>query len=143
MDHFSGFPDYIRFTFAKDFTWKEASATPFKYTKNKYEKIGNLFTKPILKPIDFSLRNGRNPLFIIAMTIGALFSATLLFYPWVVAGVFTPAIAAGIKATAFTLTQSSIVGLCLRTLGRLNNQELMQEWDQHRIAPRGIGSLRI
>lgn len=144
MEHFSGFTDYFRFALGKEFAWKDAAAaTSFKYTKNRYEKLGHLLAKPILQPIDFSLRNGRNPLFITAMTVGAICITTLLFYPWVIAGVFTPIVAISMKAAAFAVVQSTIAGIGLRTLGRLGNQELMEKWDQGCLQPRSMGSLRI
>lgn len=144
MEHFSGYADYLRFSLAKGFSSNEAAPYhSFRYAKNRCEKVGNWLAKPILHPIDFSLRNGRNPLFITALTVGAIFMTTLLFYPTVFAGIFTATLAANIKAMAFIATQSAITGLGLRTLGRLNNRELMEKWDQHCLIPQRIGSLKI
>lgn len=144
MKHFNGFTDYLQFALAKEFIWNDGvSKTSFNFPKKKYEEIGNLLTKPILQPIDFSLRNGRNPLFIAAITVGAIFMTTLLFYPAVFSGIFTATVIASIKAIAFTTTQLGIIGLGLRTLGRLDNQKLMKEWDQQNLLPQRIGALKI
>lgn len=143
MDHFDTFSSYVRFTFARDFIKKDPSEISFHYTKNKWEKTGDFLTKPVLKPIDFSGRNSRNPFFITALTIAALFVATVLFYPAMVSGFLTIPVVVGIKTALYTLTQITIVGLCLRTLGRLNNPVLMSEWDKHNLIPQRIGSIRI
>lgn len=143
MEHFDSFSNYVRFAWAREFTTKDPCEATFKYTKNTYERLGDAMTGPVLRPMDFSARNSRNPFFITAMTIAALFVATLVFYPAVVAGLLTAGVVTGIKVTLFSLTQLTIVGLCLRTLGRLNNEALMDEWDQNHLNPLGIGSVRL
>lgn len=143
MKFFDRFSDYLRFAGAREFTYRDQKDTSFKYTKNRCEKIGHALAKPVIGPLDFIGRNSRNPLLIAALTITAVFVATLIFYPSVIAIVFTATVVVCLKAAAFTLTQAAIVGLCLRTLGRLNNQELMRKWAAHRLSPQSIGSLRL
>jgi hypothetical protein len=143
MEHFETFASYVHFSLARDFNVKDDSQTPYLYPKNNCEKVGNLLSKPVLAPLDFSMRHGRNPLFIMALTIVGVFTATMLFYPAVVAGVISVTALLVIKIAAFTLIQTSIIGLGLRTFGRLNNPQLMDAWDRQNIAINKFGSIRI
>lgn len=136
MIHFNKITDYFNFVGAKEFAYH--NNTPFRYTKNICERIGDFVVAPVLKPFDFSLRNIRNPLFIVALTVGCLFLATLLFYPGVVAAVIVGAPL--IKLAAYVLVQTTLVGLCLRTLGRLANPELTENWNSLKIQPLSLGT---
>ena len=137
MDHFSGFRDYIRFAAARKFVTEEGAS--FK-SANLPEKFGGYLVSPLLKPAHFCLKNIRNPLMIVALTVGALFASTLLFYPATLALIISgiPAI----KLAGYFTVQTTITGLCLRTLGRLHNKELMEAWDARSLTPVGIGSMR-
>lgn len=143
MKDFDSFSGYLRFATAREFTYTDQKETSFKYTKNRCEKIGDALATPVMRPLDFTARNSRNPLLIAALTVVGIFLSTLIFYPAVFAGVFTETVIVCLKAVAFTLTQTTILGLGLRTLGRLNNRELKDEWLKQRIIPQPLGSMRI
>lgn len=138
MKTFDSYKSYFSFVFAREFAELKAGR-PFHYEKGRLEKVGEVFSSPSLKPGDYVLRNIRNPLFITATVIFALALTTFLFYP-----TFVPAFlinATGVKLTAFLLTQSTILGLCMRTLGRLNNSRLIAAWEGKHIRPVHIGSI--
>lgn len=137
MNKFNSFTDYLRFVCARKFVTDDNRT--FR-TENKSERWGGYLVTPLLKPLNFCLQNIRNPLMVVALTVGALFMSTLIFYP---ASLSALAIAVPIiRLTAFTLTQATIIGLCVRTLGRLANKPLMQAWEAGSIYPVGLGSRR-
>lgn len=139
---FDSITGYWKFVNAKEFTKKDEFDTAFAYKKNLCERIGGILVYPILQPVDFSIANSRNPLMILTLTICALFATTVIFYPSVIAGMF---IISGtiIKAVFFTLTQTMILGIGLRALGRLNNSSLMNEWEKDHLNTQAIGTIRL
>lgn len=139
MKHFENFTSYVRFVGAKEFIAKEDS--PFVHHFNWAERVGSVLIAPFSKPSDYAIRNIRNPLFILSMTLTALFFTTLLYYPKVVSTVVVGA--PFLRFVAFILTESAILGICLRTLGRLQNRKLMNEWDAKNLIPLPIGALKI
>lgn len=143
MEHFDTLVSYLHFGLCRNFSVNIASSTPYHYTQNNLEKVGNFLSRPVLGPLDFSVRNGRNPLFILALTVVGVFTATMLFYPAVIAQAITPLALLVIKTGSFIALQSAILGLGLRTLGRLNNPELMKAWDNAEIVSNRFGSVRI
>src|SRR5437868_10796956 len=100
MEHFESFANYLQFSLCRNFSLQDGS--PYLYTQNTCEKVGNFLSKPVLGPLDFSVRNGRNPLFILALTVVGVFTATMLFYPAVVAQAITPLALLIIKTVSFT-----------------------------------------
>lgn len=138
MTHFDGIRDYIIFAAARKFVTKEGKS--FK-SENFREKLGGRLVSPLLKPAHFCMKNIRNPLMIVALTLGALFVSTLLFYPATLSAIIV-AIPA-IKLIAYATVQMTIIGLCVRTLGRLGNKELMEAWDARQLIPVGLGSTRF
>lgn len=105
------------------------------------EKIGEVLVSPYFKPGDFVLKNIRNPLFITAAVIVGLALTTLVFYPEVVPAIGIVALA--LKGWVFLLTQSAIAGLGLRTLGRLNNSDLMTSWSSRKLVPVPMGAVIV
>ncbi len=79
---------------------------------------------------------------IIALTIAALFVATMIFYPSVIAGIFFIS-GAIIKLSLFALAQMTVLGVGLRTLGRLTNPKLMSEWEKGNLNTQAVGTFRI
>src|ERR1700761_3467069 len=90
MKDFDSNSDYLRFVAAREFTYTDKKETPFTYTKNRCERIGIALSKSVMLPLDIIVRNNRNPLFIVAMTITALFAATVIFYPSLFGGILAP-----------------------------------------------------
>lgn len=140
MKYFDTFKDYYRFATAREFVHKE-TCTSFPYRHNRMEKIGEVLVSPYFKPGDFILKNIRNPLFITAAVVMGLALTTLVFYPEVIPAIGLIALA--LKSWVYLLTQSAIAGLGLRTLGRLNNAELMSSWVNRKLQPVPMGAVIV
>ena len=138
MEHFDSFKDYFRFLGAKEFVYTDTKAT-FEYQQNLLEKTGRFLAYPIWHSGDFMIRNIRNPLFVTAIVAAGIALTTLLFYPSVFTGVLWGV--GALKFPAYLITQSTILGVGLRTLGRLSNSQLMMSWDARQIEPLRVGSI--
>jgi hypothetical protein len=152
-------PGFFRLMFAKKFldnTVKPQEGSTFaqtkgfsicQYTPTTLEKVGRVFQWGVAGFLDFFLRNFKNPLMIITLTAIAMVVTTFCFYPIVTfAGivavipflqyVITPTV---LLAITFGIAQLTILGICLRTLGRLNNQGLMGRYNAGELKPILIG----
>lgn len=137
MKNFDSLSHYFRFALAREFVHGE-NYQPYRYKKNALESIGGFIVRPLFQPGDYILKNIRNPLFITATVIVGLALTTLIFYPAMVPGLLT--ITSALKFTGYLFTQSTIIGLGLRTLGRLQNNELMAAWKNQIPLPINLGT---
>lgn len=137
MKHFDSIGSYFRFVLAKDFLHKDTLA-PVHYRKNFLERLGGKLAGPLLKPGDILLKNIRNPLLITALVVVSIALTTLVFYPGVYAAIVP--MAKVVRFSLFCITQTTILGLGLRALGRLRDDVLMDHWIKREIVPLGIGS---
>lgn len=120
------------------------------YAKTRLERLGDFLTYPMMKMADHTMRNIRNPLMILSVTLTAIIGVTILFYPEELMQVVSRAIPIAqqvkpwmIKATLYTTLQTTILGVGLRTLGRLDpSGELWNLWNQlpREIVPIAIGT---
>lgn len=146
---FDSFSEYWKFAWAREFRYSEDEETVV-YEKTKMERLGDVIVYPIMRISDHTLRNIRNPLMILSVTITAIAVVTILFYPEELvksvakvvpyAAHFKPWM---VKVTLYTLLQINVLGLCLRTLGRLDpSGELWELWDAapRAIFPIGVGT---
>jgi len=138
--------DYFKFAGAKGFCDSEQQHL-LNHSKNSLEKLGDILIKPSTLFVDYTLKNIRNPLMITALTVAAIAVVTLIFYPaTVVAAVGTalPFIFKiqpwMIKFALFTAVEANILGLGLRTLGRLTNSTLMTAWNAREIQAVAVGT---
>lgn len=145
---FGSLQEYGRFAMAKEFV-HQGDGTNFAYQKNRLERLGEIILKPIFHPTDLFFRNIRNPLVILAMTATAIALVSIAFYPTqFMAGVYTVApflkLAEPwmVKFALYVTTQSFILGLGLRTLGRQNNEALMTALRARGLAAIPLGSIR-
>lgn len=145
---FDSYKQYFQFAFAKEFRLQE-NYDPFVYPKSALERVGEGLAKPFTGFTDYSLKNIRNPLFITTLAMTAICAVTILFYPdrvvqWVER--FIPMVLNVkpwmVKAGFYTVIQSMILGLGLRTLGRLNNPSLWETWtlEPRKIIPISLGT---
>lgn len=147
MNHtFDSYIDYFRFSCAKGF-YNLTDEKEVAYPKNILEKVGNKILAPIVVPMDRLLKNIRNPLVIVALTIAAIAIATIAFYPEVVAAAIGTALPFLLKIepwmlkfAVFSAIELNILALGLRTLGRLCNKDLMQAWKNKEIDSFAIGT---
>jgi len=141
MEHFTSFGQYLKFSFAREFIYRDETKGDFSYNPNALEKLGGYLVAPLMKPSDSLLKNIRNPLVITALTIGAIFVATLVFYPAVVVSLLQNITV--LKFAICSLVDVTILGLGLRTLGRLGvsgDNGLLSAWDKGEIIPVPIGA---
>ena len=146
INSFLSFRDYSRFATAREYFLKD-HPRPFEYSKNFLERIGDILLKPTLGPVDLLLRNIKNPLTILALAVTAIFITTIIFYPAEAAKAATTLAPFLVhvepwmtKFALFSAMNVNILGLGLRTLGRLCNKELMPAWEAQ---PRAIKPIAI
>lgn len=144
IDKFDSYRQYAGFTFAREFFHRDSKEI-FHYQKNVLEKAGGALTFVVLKPADKLILKIRSPLVVLSAVIIGIALTTILFYPAqsvaVALYIFPPLVKTGprvLKMGAFFLLQSTILGLGIRTLGRLSNPELMGMWER-----RGSDNLRM
>jgi membrane-bound ClpP family serine protease len=138
--------DYFRFSLAKSF--QTANGELFNYNKNRLDTVGSVVFKPLSIFVDHTLRNIRNPLMITVLTIIAIAATTFAFYPTFVLTSIGKILPLAlqlqpwvVKLAVFTAIEIQILGLGLRTLGRLSNPVLIQAWIKREISPLSIGAL--
>lgn len=151
IDSFDSFRDYFRFVFAREFYRVDANQIPqdkFEYTRGNLEGLGVTITKLGTFLADGSLRNITNPIFITALGIAAIAMVTILFYPTQFVGAVgyvLPAVHSikpwMLKFGLYLSLQSMTIGMIVRTLGRLRNDQLMQAWTRREIIPIPLGSI--
>lgn len=148
----NGFPSwssYFQFGLAREFAPANSSET-VKIAKNRLEKLGELLSRPILKPFNFFLREIRNPLVILSLTVTLVALATLLFYPaqlMLAVSTLLPFLG-GIqpwmaKLAFFGLVEVTVAGIGLRAFGRMCNSQLRRAWEQRQIIPVHLGAKKI
>lgn len=143
---FNSVGDYFRFGNAKSF-FHSGEQKFFEYPKNLLERIGDRLVKPVASTTDFLLVNIRNPLMILALTVAAIALVTIAFYPTVfmnALGAVIPFVFSiepwMVKLAVFAAVEINILGVGLRTLGRLTNKVLMQAWTNKEIIPISLGT---
>lgn len=139
--------EYVRFAAAREFWHAEDDEGGFGYQKTTIEKIGDVLL-PGLKLSDGALKRIREPSVIVVSTIAALSIATVMFYPEKCTEVFLRAFPVAsmikpwaVKLAVFVVAELHIIGLGLRTYGRLDNAPLMQAWRNKTVLPIPIGAV--
>jgi hypothetical protein len=144
---FTSFSEYWRFAWAREFRDIDTHER-IEYAKTRLEQLGDILVYPTMRISDHAMRNIRNPLMILTVTLTAILAVTILFYPEQLMRGIARALPMAeqvkpwmIKAALYTALQGMIVGICLRTLGRLDpSGELWDLWDQ---SPREIVTVSI
>lgn len=144
---FHSFREYWQFAWAREFRDVHTHERVI-YAKTRLEQLGDFLVYPVMRVADHTMRNIRNPLMILSVTLTAILAVTILFYPeelmkLVVKGIpiaqkFKPWM---VKAALFTAFQVTILGIGIRTLGRLDpSGELWNLWNQ---GPRDIMPIAV
>ncbi|MBA3721061.1 MAG: hypothetical protein H0W88_01500 [Parachlamydiaceae bacterium] len=143
---FNSVKDYGLFVGAKCF-YDIRNGQEFAYRNNVFEKIGEGCISPFTIPTDVALLNIKNPLMITTLTIVAIAIVTIVFYPVQFLNVVSTVApfllnikASSIKFTLFASSELLILGLGIRTLSRLFNDNLMAAWTRREIIPISIGT---
>ena len=146
---FNSFSHYFQFAFAKEFRMAE-TGEKFEYAKTVLEHAGRVLTKPLLGLGDHSLMNLTNPLMIVALTTASAVAVTIAFYPKQLMDAISKVVppvrkikAEHVKLGLFILVEATILGIGLRTFGRLSNSSLMAAWTQRTIMPILLGTVVI
>jgi hypothetical protein len=146
---FDSWHSYSSFCFAREFADRQTGDV-VERRMTRLEKIGHYLAAALSAPLDAVLREFRNPLVIVALTVSMLFIASIVFYP-----VQAMALACRIlpflrhvrpwhaKAALYALSQTVLLGLGLRSVGRLSDPNLMSAYLQKKIMPIPIGAVRI
>lgn len=145
----TGFPswsNYFSFSLAKDFVEKE-SLSPLSIEKNFLENIGHFVSRPVLNPINFLLREIKNPLVILFITILLIGASTLVFYPvhcMTMVITFLPFLGQiqpwMVKFFLFISLQTTILAIGVKALGRMFNKKLLDAWRSQKIIAVHIGA---
>lgn len=147
----TGFPSwksFFSFTLARGFLDTERGSLIEPREVGRLESIGRTFSWAV-QPVDLLLKNIRNPLVIISLTMTSLFVATIAFYPlqaWTAAVTVFPFLEKAatphvLQAGCYFLTQATIAGLGIKAFGRLSNQDLLDRYLTGQVIAIPIGAI--
>jgi hypothetical protein len=146
---FSNWKEYFSFVLAREYVSAE-TGEDFASKEGRLEKAGRSLAAIGTKPVDFFLREIRNPLVLLSTTAAALFLTSILFYPaqtWAITTAIFPFVERvkhhHIHALGYAISQSIILGLGARAYGRLGNRELMDAFRAKKIIPLSIGTQKV
>jgi hypothetical protein len=133
---FHSFSEYWQFVCAREFRDVNNHERVI-YAKTRLERLGDFMVYPIMRLTDHTMRNIRNPLMILSITLTAIIAVTILFYPDELIRAATKAIPIAhrlepwmVKAALFTELQVTILGIGIRAFGRLDpSGALWNLWD--------------
>lgn len=145
---FDSWKDYFQFSLGREFVNRE---TGILFTVHSpIERVGHALANVVMKPLDLVMREFRNPMVIVALTIAMLVATTIVFYPAHAMAIackvfpFLKVIEVGhVKFVLYAVSQTVIAGLGIRTVGRLSNHELMGSLRAREIIALSIGTVRI
>jgi len=129
------------FAVAKDFRERETHIA-YSYEKNRLEKLGSLLRGGVDYVLDFTLKEIKNPVMVVALTALAALSTTFVFYPHYLpfVNMVKPWM---IRAAMYGSLEATILGIGLRNLGRLNNDLLREKWNRGELEPVYIGDRKV
>lgn len=122
---FDSFREYAQFALAKGFKNRRTKDV-YSNREHPWERCGDILVRPVLGGMNLSLQNIRNPPVISALALVAISVATAFFYPERIPNL--PFLTGGnLRFGFYSTAVVTIVGLALRTLGRLQGK-LFEEW---------------
>lgn len=144
----TGFPswrNYFQFALAREFVTTDENQ-PYVYERNWMETVGQNISRPLVNPVNFLLREIKNPLVILALTVSAIAVVSLVFYPAQFLGVVYTVLPFlskvqpwMVKAALFVGVEATIAAIGLRAFGRMCNQDLRRAWHANEIRALQIG----
>jgi len=141
----SGFKDHLAFALAVDFCYSKTKE-PCKYSKNRFETIGNLLQSPIGKAVDLTIKEMNNPVAIVGASLITATAVTVMFYPDQFFYVF-PLVRHiepwMIKSAMYAVVQTSILGVGVRAYGHFTNRTIYENWLRGKIDPVQVGNKQI
>jgi hypothetical protein len=146
---FSSWSNYFKFSFAREFIHQDTCAK-FEYKRNLCEKIGGYLANPLFGPVDFLIREKRNPLLITSLAMFALALVSIAFYPtqfMAIVCMIVPFVSNiepwMVKFACYVLSASIIAGSGIKTFGRLSNKILTDAWKLQTIRSLPIGAVLV
>lgn len=146
---FHSWSNFFHFALARKFAPRDPHQ-PVTISRNVLENVGHVISRPILTPLNFMLREIKNPLVILALTVTLVALATILFYPaqfMMVASTVFPFLVKiqpwMVKLALFAAVETTILALGVRALGRMCNRELRQAWHARKLLPIHLGARLI
>lgn len=143
---FSSWQSYFQFAFAREFITMDTGES-LGIKKNSLEKVGEVVSRPFLRPLDFLLREIKNPVVITAITVTLIAITTLIFYPahfMLAVGSVLPFLVKVqpwmVKFALYIAVEVVIAAIGLRIFGRMCNTELRRLWNNNEIMPIYIGA---
>lgn len=139
--------DHLRFVSAREFWRVDGSEGSCSRNKNWIERAGDILLAPYTSSTDRVLRDIDKPYMVTALTLAALGIATLVYYPeqtaelaLKVAPLKDYVMPWMVKFGVYIATESVILGVGLRTLGRQSDRELVSDWRGGRVVAIPLGS---
>ena len=132
MDHkgLSRLKKHFQFVVAKNFQNKDGSS--FLYSLSLCERLGKILLVPFTFPLEFLLSFFSWQIVLMIITMTALVMASIFYYPDQIAKVISwivPLISREqAKFLCYLWIQCYLIGMLLRTLGRLSNPVLKNAW---------------
>lgn len=143
---FDSWSNFFEFGLAREFVSADVEEA-IEIPESRLEKFGHVLSFPLLHPVNYLMREIKNPLVILSLTVALVALATLIFYPaQMMAAVYSvlPFLAKVqpwmAKLAAFCVVQTTILGMGLRALGRMCNTDLRKAWDNKEIVAIHIGA---
>jgi len=143
---FQSWKEYFSFVLAREYISAKTGEV-FIFKREKLEKLGSSLSSLGMKPLDFFLKEIRNPLMLVTTTASALFITSILYYPSQTGSIVTTILPFlkeiepyHVRAFAYGMCQSIILGLGMRAYGRLENHTLMEAFKKKEIIPISIGT---
>lgn len=117
-------------------------------TNEPYPDSGGFLCNITLKPLDFLMREFKKPMVIVALTVAMLFFSSIIFYSAATMALMCrifPFLRVvhphHVKAVLFAVSQITILGMGLRMMMRLSDDELIRRLHSRRLIPLSIGTV--
>ncbi len=148
---FDSWKHYFSFAMAREYAAPQRQGqepiTP-PHQPNSVERVGHSLAAVVISPLDAVLRGIRNPLVVVSTALVLIFLASIAFYPVQTWGLVTTVLpfvskiqAHHIQAVCYGVSQVVILGLGVRTIGRLSNEALMRAYRAKEVVPVPIGAI--
>lgn len=136
--------DYVSFSLARSFRYTQDPEKEF--PPSKLEKFSQKALAPLQWPLDQLLRNINSPILVVAINIVGIAATTIFFYPDKSFKALQTACSPlfhlepwMMKFGAYLTSEFTITSLMIRTLDRLNRQDLLDAWKKKEITPIHLG----
>jgi hypothetical protein len=141
--------NFFSFAMAKEFR-DVHTGVEFHVEKNRIERLGDALRWDVGNAADFLLREIKNPIMIVSLTALALLAVSIAFYPAATLAATANVLPIVVyikpwmvKFALYIVVQKTLMGVGVRTYGRLCNAQLMNAWHEGSIRAAHIGERRL